>query len=277
MKMKAKKSLGQHFLKSEKALKQIIDSADLSIKDLVLEIGPGQGILTRQLLDSGARVVAIEKDQQLVVFLKEIFEKEIAEKRLEIKEGDILAFDPNLLYFYKKSSYKIVANIPYYITGAILEKFLTADHQPKSMVLLVQKEVAQRVVARDGKESILSLSVKAYGKPKIIDRVPKGAFVPAPKVDSAILLIDQINRDFFKNCDERLFFIILKNIFGKKRKQIRGSLTDFLENKIEALAILENLTIASNARPEDLSLDDWSRITQAISNTQASKKVYNVK
>ena len=177
--MYAKKSLGQHFLKSERALSSIIESAKISPGETILEIGPGLGVLTEKLLDAGAKVIAVEKDDSLFVFLKEKFGEKI-----NLIHEDILDFDSNDL-----GKYKIVANIPYNITGAILEKFLSADNQPESMVLLVQKEVAERIVARNNKESILSISVKAYGDPKYIEKVLAGSFVPAPNVDSAIILI----------------------------------------------------------------------------------------
>ncbi|HWC57692.1 MAG TPA: 16S rRNA (adenine(1518)-N(6)/adenine(1519)-N(6))-dimethyltransferase RsmA [Candidatus Paceibacterota bacterium] len=276
--MRAKKHLGQHFLKSEKALVQIRDASEVNAEDIILEIGPGLGVLTADLILFAGKVVAIEKDRELIPQLEEKFKVAIEKNRLEILEEDVLDFDPNVMGFYKDFTYKVVANIPYYITGAILEKFLSAQTQPESMTLLIQKEVAERIVARDrkplgsaqGKESILSLSVKAYGKPRIIAKVPAGAFTPPPKVDSAILHIDDISRDFFTDVDERLFFNLIKATFAGKRKQIGGTLSKFLGDKERALLVLKKAKIASTTRPEALALPSWKRLAQAIKNAKES-------
>lgn len=256
--MLAKKHFGQHFLKSKSALTKIIDAADPNGNDVILEIGPGTGILTEKLLFFSGKVIAIEKDRELIPLLNEKFKKEISDGKLDILEKDILDFDPNLISFYKDHQYKLVANIPYYITGAILEKFLSAEYQPNLMVLLVQKEVAERIIARDGKESILSISVKVYGTPKLIARVPAGSFSPPPKVDSAILLIDSISREFFKDLDEKNFFNVLKAAFGQKRKTLGRTLKDKFGEK--AINALEKSGISPKSRPEDLNLSDWKLI-----------------
>ncbi len=269
--MKAKKSLGQHFLKSEKALGQIVEAANIASTDFVLEIGPGTGILTERLLAKAERVLAIEKDRDMIAILEERFANEIEMGKLVIIEGDILKFDPSTLPI----GYKLVANIPYYITGAIIEQFLSTENQPQSMVLLMQKEVADRIVARQpshggggqargGKQSVLSIAVNAYGKPKVIAKVPPGAFNPPPKVDSAILYIEGISRDFFNHTSEKLFFEVMKAIFGKKRKQVGGSLADFLDDKDRALAILSAASLDPKIRPEELSLAQWGRLTQLV-------------
>ncbi len=258
--MKAKKSLGQHFLKSEKALKQIVEAGDIQPTDLVLEIGPGHGVLTERLIPLADKVIAIEKDRELIPVLEERFMDSVGKGKLEIVQADILKWDPESIHIYS-TSYKLIANIPYYITGAIIEQFLSAPFQPTTMVLLMQKEVAERIVSRDGKESVLSIAVKAYGVPSIVGKVPPGAFNPPPTVDSAILCIKGITRDFFKDCDEILFFTLLKGIFGKKRKQLGGSLADILKNKEHALAILNTLSIDPTTRPERLTLAQWKTIT----------------
>lgn len=261
--MKAKKYLGQHFLKSQSVLIKICAAAHLTDSDTVLEIGPGTGTLTILLLASVKKVIAIEKDRELIPLLEEKFATEIASGKLTLLEADILNFDP-ALRSSDLQSYKLVANIPYYITGAIIEKFLSTNNQPSLMVLLIQKEVAERIVARDHKESILSIAVKAYGVPKIIAKVPPGAFVPPPTVDSAILSIENISRGFFKDCDEKLFFTTMKSVFGKKRKQIGGSLTEFLENKERALAALTKAGIDPKTRPEDIELQTWKRLVSVV-------------
>ena len=269
--MKAKKSLGQHFLKSEKALSQIVDASDPTADDIILEIGPGHGVLTERLLSFTGKVIAVEKDRDLIPVLEERFVDAIAKGKLEILHKDILEFDPKLLSFYKDHPYKLVANIPYYITGAIIEKFLSTPYLPEHMVLLMQKEVAERIIARDKKESILSIAVKAYGTPKIVGKVPPGAFVPPPTVDSAILLIENISRDFFIDpktkavlCNEALFFKVLKGVFGKKRKQIGGSLAELFNDKTLALHALEDSSINPKTRPEDISLATWKILAQAL-------------
>lgn len=267
--MRAKKSLGQHFLKSQKALSQIIDAGDIHTGDTVLEIGPGHGVLTELLLAKGATVIAIEKDRELIPLLEEKFAPYISDGKLHLIEADILKWNPASL---GASRYKLVANIPYYITGAIIEQFLSTQHQPERMVLLMQREVAERVIARDGKQSILSVAVHVYGTPRIVGRVPPGAFVPPPTVESAILLIEHITRDFFVDCDERAFFAILKSIFGKKRKQIGGSLAEYTGDKGIAHAALAQATIDPKSRPEDLMLSQWKLLTQIL-HTSSQKSV----
>jgi 16S rRNA (adenine1518-N6/adenine1519-N6)-dimethyltransferase len=261
--MKAKKSLGQHFLKSEKALRQIIDAGDIHADDIVLEIGPGHGVLTERLLKLAGKVIAIEKDRELIPLLEEKFAKEIQEGRLDIVEQDVLEFNPETLRFYNKT-YKLIANIPYYITGAIIEQFLSTAYQPELMVLLMQKEVADRIVAKDKKEGILSIAVKAYGIPKIVGIVPPGAFAPAPTVDSAVLLIENISRDFFSGVNEALFFTILKTCFGQKRKQLGHTLA-LLYKKEVFLPLLETISLSPKIRPEELSKETWKLLSTTLS------------
>src|SRR3989344_4765121 len=160
--MRTKKSLGQHFLKDTAVIDDIILAGNIEREDIILEIGPGEGVLTRALLLTGAHVISVEKDDRLIPELQKKFGKEIATKQLELIHADILDLE---LPHIAKTRYKVVANIPYYITGQILRRFLESDREPQSMTLLVQKEVAERIIARDGKESLLSLSVKIYGEP----------------------------------------------------------------------------------------------------------------
>lgn len=274
--MQAKKHLGQHFLTSQKALFDMVTAGNVRAGDLVLEIGPGKGVLTKELLEKGAQVIAIEKDPDLLPLLKEKFEKDIEKGQLQILPKDILLFDPSILKEYKKP-YKLIANIPYYITGAIIEQFLGASYQPITMVLLIQKEVAQRIIARDqktgnlgGKQSILSIAVSVYGLPKIVAKVPAGAFFPPPKVDSAIISIENINRSFFNNLpaqvgiSEKKFFEVLKFCFSKKRKQILGSLTEYLGDRTKAASVLQISNIEEKSRPENLSKEDWKKIVAQI-------------
>lgn len=259
----AKKSLGQHFLNSEKALKQIVQAATLRAKDIVIEIGPGRGALTAPLLKTGATVIAIEKDEDMVTVLKERFEDELLKKQLILVSGDIRALDTDTLdALCAGNPYKVVANIPYYITGEIIRQFLTIEPQPTSMTLLVQREVAERI-ARDAKESILSLSVKVYGTPRYIDTVPAGAFSPPPSVDSAILHIDSIQKNAFTELHEVDFFMAVKTGFAARRKQLKGNLRAQYTNASidEAFKVCG---LHETVRGEDVTCTDWIRIAQRL-------------
>ena len=253
---KAKKSLGQNFLKSEIALRQIIEAGEIKSDDVILEIGPGKGALTSKLLEKAKTVIAIEKDRELFEFLKIKFEKEIKMNTLILVCEDILEFDINEVL--KVRNYKIIANIPYNITGAILKKFLTEKNQPEMMVLMVQHEVATRIIARDGKESILSISVKAYGEPKLIAKVDKRYFSPAPKVNSAIIAIRNISRKVFENnkIGEERFWEIVKAGFAHKRKKLSSNLKNVCQR--------DTLTSLGNKRAEDLSLANWIELTKSL-------------
>jgi 16S rRNA (adenine1518-N6/adenine1519-N6)-dimethyltransferase len=198
--------LGQHFLKSQNIVNQIIKAAELKKSDAVLEVGPGKGILTKALLENTSKVIAIEKDQSLVQYLKDKFKDT---DNLELIEGDIRKYST---FNIQHSIFKVVANIPYYITSRFLRNFLQTERQPSLMVLMVQKEVAQRIMAQPPHMNKLALSVQAYGKPKIIEKVPKKYFSPQPKVDSAIIKIGGISKDFFiKNkINEKKFFNLIR-------------------------------------------------------------------
>ena len=245
-----KKSLGQNFLKSEIALKKIIEAGEIKPDDIILEIGPGRGALTEKLLEKAGLVIAVEKDHELFEMLKEKFAIQINSSSLMLVHDDILKFEINN---YKMRNYKIIANIPYNITGAILKKFLTAKDQPSLMVLMVQREVAARILARNGKESILSVSVRAYGEPKKIMKVPARYFSPAPKVDSAIIAIKNISHRIFEenDIDEEKFWKIVKSGFAHKRKKLSGNLKNLILCQRDTLASL------GNKRAEDLTLADW--------------------
>lgn len=257
----AKKSLGQNFLKSEPALRMMCEAGDVQNTDVIVEIGPGKGALTSKLLEQGGKVIAIEKDRELVAHLKERFEIEIKNKKLEIIDGDCLEFDPTN---YKIKKYKLIANIPYNITGAIIKRFLSEVSSPNTMVILVQKEVAERIVARDNKESILSLSVKAYGTPKYMMKVGKRFFSPSPKVDSAIVSITNISKNNFKEKESELnFFKIIKTAFAHKRKVLRKNLED-VASKEDIADIFTELNINPNTRAEDLSFNTFLAISKHL-------------
>ncbi len=264
--MKAKKSLGQHFLRSERALNKIIEAGKIQPGETVLEIGPGQGALTERLLAAGARVLAVEKDDELNAFLKNKFETEIKTGQLVLVHGDILNFDP-LSHKLGAQTYKLIANIPYNITGAILEKFLSENMQPKQLVLLVQDEVAKRIVAKDGKESILSLSVKAYGEPYYVDKVLAGSFAPAPQVNSAIISIENVSKKFFEGksrpIHEKEFFSLIKAGFRSKRKKLVSNLA-LVVGREKAQKAFRELSLDENLRAEDLSLSGWQEIMRTF-------------
>ncbi len=261
---KAKKSLGQNFLKSGAALSAIVTAGNIAPEDIILEIGPGKGALTEYLLKTGAKVVALEKDTELIGLLQEKFKAEIETGKLDLLEADVLEFNPDDLKKYQRK-YKIIANIPYYITGAIIRKFLEADNQPEQMVLLVQKEVSDRIVARDGKESILSISVKAYAEPKYIKKVSKKEFSPAPKVDSAVISIANISKKNFKNISEARFFEILKAGFAHKRKKLLRNLELIEKNKEKLNKIFIQNKISTDIRPEELNCEAWLHLAQELS------------
>ncbi|MDP2669117.1 MAG: 16S rRNA (adenine(1518)-N(6)/adenine(1519)-N(6))-dimethyltransferase RsmA [bacterium] len=276
--MHAKKKLGQHFLSNKNILNTMVDVAEISKSDTVLEAGPGTGTLTEILAERAKKVIAVEKDRDLIPFLKEKFRNK---KNIEIVEGDILNLTPPLSFVRRGSKYKIVANIPYYITSHFLRKFLEGKNKPELMVLMVQKEVAERIVARDGRESLLSLSVKAYGEPEIIKIVPRGAFSPPPKVDSAIIKITTSPRATrpllrkeredvdsspsplrrgkglgvrgLKDSEIEQILSVARIAFQKKRKMLRQS----IGKKINLPKQYET------RRPEELSLEDWLKILKS--------------
>ena len=261
MEHKAKKSLGQNFLKSKRVLARICEAGELSSRDIVLEIGPGKGALTEKLLERGVQVIAIEKDDSLIPFLQEKFTNETKTGQFILLNQDILDF--SIPKNIKK--YKLIANIPYNITGAIFKKFLEEEKQPEKMVLLVQKEVAERIVARNKKESILSISVKIYGLPKYITTVGKKFFSPSPKVDSAVILISDISKNTFNgNISEKKFFEILKAGFAHKRKLVLSNLTKTFKQKDELERIFNKLEINKNSRAENLTAQNWVDIAKQV-------------
>jgi len=267
--MYAKKSLGQNFLTSIPARIAIIEAGECKASDTILEIGPGRGFLTKALLDTGAHVVALEKDQDLIPVLKEQFPDQAASGQLQLLEGDALLFEPGEAGLVS-GKWKLIANIPYYITGAILSRYLSHTNQPETMVVLVQKEVAERICARDEKESILSLAVKAYGTPKLVYKVNRGSFNPIPNVDSAVLQITNISRKCFENqYHEALFFKIVKAGFAHKRKLLSSNLKEAFDHiDIPSLFVKEN--IPEKARAEDLPLAIWLSLSLTLAKQQGA-------
>jgi 16S rRNA (adenine1518-N6/adenine1519-N6)-dimethyltransferase len=253
-----KKYLGQNFLVDKEALKEIIKAAELKKNDVVLEIGPGFGILTKELAKRVKKVIAIEKDERLVKILlsrsglTQIGTRNNAEKNIEIVQGDILKFNPNA-YRLGPNAYKVIANLPYYITSPVIRKFLENKNPPKLMVLMVQKEVAQRICAKPPHMSLLSVACQFYSKPKIVRIVKKESFWPAPRVDSAIIKIvprDSASKEIFR-VNPLLFFKIVKAGFSQPRKQLKNNLPK---------NILEKAGVDPTRRAETLSVEEWIKI-----------------
>lgn len=256
MDTRAKKTLGQHFLNDTDTLERIATEARVSTEDVVVEIGPGRGSLTCILLERAGTVIAIEKDTDMVRELERTFERETRSGKLVLVEGDALSFDLSRI----DQSYKVVANIPYYITGKLLRRLFSDDPLPKTVVLLLQKEVAERIT-QTHKESLLSLSVKAYGVPRYCFDVPRDLFSPAPEVDSAVVAIEHISHDFFADTDEKQFFLLLKRAFAKKRKTLLNSL--FPSAKEIGRAVLAEADVSGQERPENISKNTWKQILRA--------------
>lgn len=244
-----RKDLGQHFLIDEKALDKILETAKLSKSDTVVEVGPGMGILTRELCKRAGKVIAVELDTTMLTVLKTACIKHC---NLQVENQDILKFDTS-----KLENYKLVSNLPYYITSPVIRKFLEAENRPEEMVLLVQREVAERIAAKPSRMSILAVSVQFYSDPQIIAIVPRTSFFPAPKVDSAILKIKIYKRPIF-DVDSRLFFRIVKAGFGEKRKQLINSLAGGMHlNREWTEKWLKEAKINQQARAESLAMTDW--------------------
>jgi 16S rRNA (adenine1518-N6/adenine1519-N6)-dimethyltransferase len=258
---------GQNFLIDEFVLEDIVDAAEVSKEDSVLEIGPGIANLTEKLLERAKTVLSIEKDPKFLPVLKSL-KKHYKNFRYEI--ADVLEY--NFQKFFEEQgnkSYKVVANIPYYITGKILQMLMTAKFKPSSITVLTQKEVAQNVVAKPGNMSILAISVQLFGDPQLVQIVQAKSFYPAPKVDSAILKVEIPQKAKYKISDEKEFFRVVKACFSGKRKQIHNTLMNNLKlEKSKVEEILQVLKINPAARPQELYIEDWIKLSELISQYQ---------
>ncbi len=275
--LRARKRLGQHFLIDEGVLEMVTSAAELTPADIVLEIGPGLGILTKELARQAGWVVTVELDSKLADILKQVL---ASFDNVTIINADILQIEPAALFQEQKTrfplntpfNYKVVANLPYYITSPVLRRFLEASVKPQIIVVMVQKEVAEAIVAEPGRMSLLSVSVQLYGKPRIISYVPAECFYPAPEVDSAILRVELYPQPVVAVTDEGSFFGLVRAGFTASRKQIANSLAQGLGlPKAEVLPLLEKAGVVPQRRAETLTLDEWARLWQVF--TQAGEPV----
>jgi 16S rRNA (adenine1518-N6/adenine1519-N6)-dimethyltransferase len=254
----AKKRLGQNFLLDQTILREIVRIAGVTTEDEVLEIGAGLGSLTRELAVCAKRVAAVEIDSRLVHILKKVM-KPFA--NAAIIEGDILKLDPKTLV--SSPGYLVVANIPYYITSAVIRHLLEAREKPARMVLTVQKEVAERICAEPGEMNLLALSVQVYGKPVVEQDIPASAFYPAPEVDSAVLRIELFPAPAIPSAFLGVFFLLAKAGFSQKRKTLRNSLSGGLRlppSQVETM--LKSTEIDPQRRAETLSIKEWAELTE---------------
>ena len=251
------KSLGQHWLKDREVLARIADCAELSLEDVVLEIGPGLGTLTSELLRRAKKVVAVEFDSELARKLPAQFPG----KDLDVVTSDILSFDLSVL----PKDYVVVANVPYYITSKIVQMLMTATNKPRVAVLLVQKEVAQRLAAKPGDMSILGLSAQLFAEVTLGDIVPAVFFTPPPKVDSQVVILETRQSPYLTDVSEQDFFRVVKAGFSEKRKKLRSSLSGGLKiSKPEAEELLSAAGIDPDARAESLGLDAWVSLAHIV-------------
>lgn len=269
--LRPRKSLGQNFLVDPFHLGQIVEAAELSLTDAVLEIGPGPGTLTRLLAESAGQVIAVELDPTMINLLQNEYGHL---QNLTVVEADILETnvatliadhsDQSIVPNAQSPSYKVVANLPYYITSAVLRHLLESTPRPERIVVTVQKEVAQRMVAEPGQMSLLAVSVQFYGRPQLVHQIPAGAFYPPPQVDSAVVCIDTFAQ-LPLQVDPEQFFQIVKAGFGQKRKQLKNSLAAGLgQPSARIVQSLQQAGIDPRRRAQTLSLAEWGRLAEAM-------------
>jgi 16S rRNA (adenine1518-N6/adenine1519-N6)-dimethyltransferase len=255
--LRAHKGLGQNFLQDPFALEKIASAAEIQPIDVVLEIGPGLGSLTRYLAVAAKEVVAVELDRKLFPALKSVL---APYPNVRLLHGDILKLSPKDLF--TESNYLVVANIPYYITSAVIRHLLESERKPRRIILTVQKEVAERICAQPGDMSLLALSVQVYGEPHIAAHIPAEAFFPAPKVDSAVLVVDIYTTPLIKEELLEPFFKLIKAGFSQKRKTLRNSLASGLHiSPAKAAELLTGANIDPQRRAETLSIQEWENLS----------------
>jgi 16S rRNA (adenine1518-N6/adenine1519-N6)-dimethyltransferase len=257
--LKVRKGLGQHFLVDAEVLSLIVATADLKPDDMVVEVGPGLGILTKELAQRAGGVVAIELDDGLAALLKKTL---AAYQNVTVVNADVLKIEPKEVI--KGRDYKVVANLPYYITSPVLRHFLETSAKPQTMVVMVQREVAEAIAAKPGDMSLLSVSVQFYGEPKIISIVPPESFYPAPEVSSAIVRIDVYPKPKV-DVDEKGFFDTVRAGFAAPRKQLANSLAKGLgREKASVLPFLQKANIDPQRRAETLTIEEWAGLFRAL-------------
>lgn len=258
--LRPQKSLGQNFLADHNALVKIVRDSGVGPSDRVLEIGAGLGSLTRLLADSAQSVTAIEIDEHLFPALESVT---APFSNIHLVKGDILELPPETLF--QEDGYLVIANIPYYITSAVIRHLLEAKVRPAKLVLTMQKEVAERIVNRDEKMSLLSLSVLVYGIPKISSQIPAQCFYPAPKVDSSVLVVDLYEEPLLTQAEMDDLFKLAHAAFNQKRKMLRNSLRPLLGGDADAVTLtLEQAWIEPGGRPENLTLDEWISLVKVF-------------
>ncbi len=255
----AKKSLGQHWLTDRASLESIADAAEVAAGDQVLEIGPGTGSLTEVLLEKGAEVLALEFDQDAIEPLHKKFAK-TWDNQLQIQEGDIRTFDLSSL----PDSYKVVANIPYYLTANLFRKLIDSQHKPATAVLLVQKEVAERAAAEPGKLSFVAVALQLFYEVEPGELVLAHLFTPPPKVDSQILILRRRPQPLFPGIDSNRFFRLVKAGFSQRRKKLKSALKSGLDKGIDPGDLLLRARISPDARAQELSLEQWHQLYLAL-------------
>jgi 16S rRNA (adenine1518-N6/adenine1519-N6)-dimethyltransferase len=261
--IKPHKGLGQNFLISDGILDRIIDAAELEERDVVVEVGAGLGTLTRRLADRAGRVIALELDERLIPLLRQVL---APYGHVKIIQGDVLAFRPEDLV---SPPYKVVANLPYYITSAILRHFLEASVKPSRLVVTVQKEVAERIVSGPGEMSLLAVSVQLYGRPRVVAKAPAGAFYPSPGVNSAVVCIDIHSSPQLTMEQEAGFFDVVRAGFAQRRKQLRNSLSQGLKLPVEEVVrVLHGAGLDEKQRPQELSVEQWVRLYRKLTATR---------
>jgi 16S rRNA (adenine1518-N6/adenine1519-N6)-dimethyltransferase len=259
--LKARKSLGQHFLVDEAVLNTIVEAAELSPEDTVVEVGPGLGILTVELARHAGNIIAVELDTKLASLLQR---RLASQSNLSVINADILKVTPSQL-LAGKSKYKVVANLPYYITSPVLRYFMEATSKPSLMVVMVQQEVGEAIVAASGKMSLLAVSLQVYSKARIISHVPSQCFYPQPKVDSVVVRFDLLPEPAVKVADMNGFFEVVKGGFSSPRKQLHNSLAHGMGMKpAEVASLLEKANIDPKRRAETLSLEEWAKLYKAL-------------
>lgn len=254
-----RKSLGQNFLHDPNMLDKIVSIAELTPNDLVLEVGPGTGLLTERIAKVAKQLTSIEVDERLQPLLEKIVAQH---PNLTIRYQDILTLDINKLY--ENQPYVVVANLPYYITSAIIRHFLESDHRPHRLVLTMQMEVAERLIAMPDDMSILSVSIQFFGHPQIAARLKPSVFWPRPEVDSAVVRIDTYDNPTVDVPDNQTFFRVVRAGFGQKRKQLKNSLASGLGlNADQTTAMFDTSKIDPRRRAETLTLEEWAQLTRA--------------